>query len=175
MLFASQFILNKCKGSDLYTIHPWSNQYHNNVLASDQLKSVQFPDVDPSSMSSQADFSMAAGDFLQVYTEPNEWDALVTCFFLDTGRNVLDYLDNIHKILKPGGYWINLGPLLYHYADLPDEGCIEPSYDMIKEAVLDLGFVLLKERIGVRSSYTQNPRSMLSYEYKSVFFVCQKP
>ena len=25
------------------------------------------------------------------------------------------YVELIHKILKPGGYWINLGPLLYHW------------------------------------------------------------
>ena len=23
--------------------------------------------------------------------------------------------EGTHKILKPGGYWINLGPLLYHW------------------------------------------------------------
>ena len=25
------------------------------------------------------------------------------------------YVELIYKILKPGGYWINLGPLLYHW------------------------------------------------------------
>ena len=38
----------------------------------------------------------------------------------------------IHKILKPGGRWINLGPLLYHFADIPKEPSIEPSYDIVR-------------------------------------------
>lgn len=33
----------------------------------------------------------------------------MTCFFLDTARNVVAYLETIHGLLKPGGLWINLG------------------------------------------------------------------
>ena len=32
-----------------------------------------------------------------------------------------------------------------------------------------------KERTGVKTTYAQNTRSMLKYEYDSVFFVCRKP
>ena len=58
--------------------------------------------------------------FKQVYSADEykcSQDVVVTCFFLDTARNVLDYIELIHQILKPGGHWINLGPLLYHFAD----------------------------------------------------------
>ena len=54
----------------------------------------------------------------------------MTSFFLDTARNVLDYIELIQQILKPGGHWINLGPLLYHYSDIPGELSIEPPYDI---------------------------------------------
>ena len=37
------------------------------------------------------------------------WDCVVTCYFIDTAHNVIAYIENISKILKPGGYWINLG------------------------------------------------------------------
>lgn len=33
----------------------------------------------------------------------------VTCFFLDTARNVVEYLETIYGLLKPGGLWINCG------------------------------------------------------------------
>jgi len=36
----------------------------------------------------------------------------------------------IHKILKPGGKWINFGPLLYHFSDIGREKSIEPPYDV---------------------------------------------
>jgi N2227-like protein len=42
----------------------------------------------------------------------------------------------------PGGVWINLGPLLYHYADIPGENSIEPTYEMVKEIIQDVGFVM---------------------------------
>ncbi len=98
-----------------------------------------------------------------------------------------------------GGVWINLGPLLYHYSDIPGENSIEPTYEMVREIVQGLGFVievcsvccftlcnstsyihwlplnLQKERTGVKTTYSQNVRSMLKYEYESVFFVCRKP
>lgn len=37
------------------------------------------------------------------------WDCVATCFFIDTAHNVIEYMETIWKILKPGGAWINLG------------------------------------------------------------------
>ena len=55
---------------------------------------------------------MVAGEFMEVYGgKAKEWDCLVTCFFIDTAHNLLDYLTTINKILKPGGLWVNIGPL----------------------------------------------------------------
>lgn len=41
------------------------------------------------------------------------WDCVATCFFIDTAHNVLEYMETIWKILKPGGVWINLGELVF--------------------------------------------------------------
>ena len=75
------------------------------------------------------------GDFEEIYGGPdednkhiNQWDAIVTCFFIDTvcrsprsylsrfiydlieqAKNIVNYLRTFHKILAPGGVWINLG------------------------------------------------------------------
>ena len=65
----------------------------------------------------QPDFSMTAGEFVEVYADQKEcWDAVVTCFFLDTAPIVLEYIEAIHRLLRPGGVWVNFGPLLYHWA-----------------------------------------------------------
>ena len=32
-------------------------------------------------------------------------------------HNVLEYIDVLWRLLRPGGVWINLGPLLWHWAD----------------------------------------------------------
>ena len=57
------------------------------------------------------------------------WHSVVTCFFIDTAHNVLDYLACINKILKVGGIWVNLGPLLWHYSEQPHEMQIELSLE----------------------------------------------
>lgn len=36
--------------------------------------------------------------------------------FPATAHNVVEYLETIWAALRPGGWWINLGPLLYHWA-----------------------------------------------------------
>jgi hypothetical protein len=62
--------------------------------------------------------SMCAGDFEEVYAAPGmraRFDAVVTCFFLDTARNVVRYLEVVWHALRPGGYWVHFGPLLWHW------------------------------------------------------------
>lgn len=31
------------------------------------------------------------------------WDAVVTCFFIDTAHNIVEYIEIISRILKEGG------------------------------------------------------------------------
>ncbi|CAB1319486.1 unnamed protein product [Coregonus sp. 'balchen'] len=90
----------------------------------------------------------------------NTWDCVATCFFIDTAHNVIDYVETIWNILKPGGVWINLGPLLYHFENMANELSIELSYEDVRAAILKYGFHL---------------ESMLKYLYDCVFFVARKP
>ncbi len=53
----------------------------------------------------------------QNYHSLDSWDSVVTCFFIDTAHNICEYLECINKILKKGGIWVNLGPLLWHYSE----------------------------------------------------------
>ncbi|KAI9675675.1 MAG: hypothetical protein M1817_001042 [Caeruleum heppii] len=50
-------------------------------------------------------------------TQPSSqtFNAVITIFFIDTTPNFLTYLATIHRLLKSGGIWINLGPLLWHF------------------------------------------------------------
>lgn len=105
---------------------------------------------------------------------PESFDAVASCFFLDTAHSVLQYLEVMWAVLRvrgggaclrrplqppsgvptprsthphpappssqPGGYVVNLGPLLYHWADahtyLPGEEqqSLELSLDEVKAA-----------------------------------------
>lgn len=136
--------------------------------------SFSFPDVKPN-LDADNKFSMTAGDFLEVYTVENTWHCVATCFFIDCAPNVVEFIETIYGIIKPGGVWINLGPLLYHYSDIKNHQSIEPSFEVVCSAIKDVGFIMEKCQTGIKTKYCQNPKSMLQYEYDSVFFVCRKP
>ncbi|XP_046683268.1 carnosine N-methyltransferase isoform X1 [Homalodisca vitripennis] len=176
MLIASHFVLNKCNQKEMYSLYPWIHQVENNLTPQHQMQMIYFPDVNPSELlrPSAANFTMAAGDFLEIYTKAEEWDCVATCFFIDCANNIVDFIDKIHYILKPGGLWINLGPLLYHYSNIPGEFSIEPAYSTVREVIAGVGFEMEKEETNLKTTYGQNPNSMLQYEYNSVFFVCRK-
>lgn len=52
-------------------------------------------------------------------------------------------MEVIYSILKPGGIWINLGPLLYHFSDVPNEDSIEPTYEDLIIIIRSVGFNIL--------------------------------
>lgn len=72
----------------------------------------------------------------------DEWDAICTCFFIDTAHNIIEYIEVIYNILKPGGVWINFGPLLYHYAEMKGELSLELTLDQVLRVVKEIGFVI---------------------------------
>lgn len=172
MLIVSFFVLNRCHELNEHKVYPWVQQFVNNLSGDHQTAAVSFPDVCPAPTT--AGFSMAAGDFLDVYRLDNQWDCIATCFFIDCASNIVAFVECIYRILKPGGVWVNLGPLLYHYADMKYEHSVEPSYAVLCEVIKNIGFTMQKSETGVKTRYCQNPNSMLQFEYDSIFFVCTK-
>jgi len=142
--------------------------------------------------------SMAAGDFVSIYSDPKEckkWNCVASCFFLDTAPNIIAYLDVIYNMLEDNGILINLGPLLYHWAgpksrpdDLNSSGyktryssmderylrSIEMSWEDVRTLVQNIGFEILQEKIIDSVKYTANVKSLLSHDYRCIFFVAQK-
>lgn len=179
MMICSSFILNYTQVVGEWTIYPWIHSNCNSLSDSDQLRSVSFPDIHPSSAGITEGFSMCAGDFVEVYNDESQeayWDAVVTCFFLDTAHNIVEYIETISKLLKTGGVWINLGPLLYHFADSygpEDEMSIELSLEDVKKIAFHFGFVMEKEKV-IETTYTANPRSMMQNRYCAAFWTMRK-
>lgn len=68
---------------------------------------VGVPDVHPGDLVQRPGLlSMCAGDFVEVYSEPQQagaFDCVATCFFLDTAHNILQYMQIIRHILKVRG------------------------------------------------------------------------
>ncbi|XP_055904450.1 carnosine N-methyltransferase isoform X2 [Eupeodes corollae] len=175
MLIASNFVLNQCTIENQFTLYPWVHQYVNNLRKCDQVAPIKFPDVCPLKSPPKGEIMITAGDFLQVYEIPNSYDCVATCFFIDCANNIVEFIETIYKILVPGGIWVNLGPLLYHFSDMQSENSIEPTHEDLMTIIDAVGFETIKSETGVRTKYAQNPRSMLKSEYESLFWVCRKP
>jgi len=191
MLLVSNFLLNAPHDVDAFVVHPFLDQPSNVRNARDRCRGVAFPDVSPVALlgggSADVDFSMAMGEFLEVYADQSDaWDAVLSCFFVDTAPVVLEYVDAIFRLLKPGGAWVNLGPLLYHWvpssnADLSDfvddryAQSIELAWDELKHAILARGFSFAHSEFRPDCHYTANPRSMQRTTYDCLFFTAVKP
>eukprot|EP01065_Artemidia_motanka_P005866 TRINITY_DN12843_c0_g1_i1.p1 TRINITY_DN12843_c0_g1~~TRINITY_DN12843_c0_g1_i1.p1 ORF type:complete len:432 (+),score=174.62 TRINITY_DN12843_c0_g1_i1:55-1296(+) len=184
MLVSGHFLLNKLQHSKSVQIFPYVDQTVNVFNRNDQFRPVLIPDVAPAESTaalaaqgmSQGPFSMVAGDFLEVYGKPDEagtWDCVATCFFIDTAHNIFEYVEALHRMLKPGGVWINLGPLLYHFSDDPRQVSVDLSYEELKKVIAKFGFSMKEER-RVQTTYTTNLAGMKLVVYNAVYFTAVK-
>ncbi|KAI8685282.1 hypothetical protein NCS55_00199100 [Fusarium keratoplasticum] len=90
--------------------HPFVEGWSHHVSEADMTRELLFPDVGVNASS----VVLVEGDFTTAFIgKRGKFDVVVTYFFIDTARNLMSYLDTIKRVLKPGGHWINLGPLLY--------------------------------------------------------------
>ncbi|KAK2747785.1 hypothetical protein FQN57_001815 [Myotisia sp. PD_48] len=142
-LMASSWILNLTQKKEERALYPHALHFSNIKSRRQQLQKVMIPDVHPGSAVQGYDtslgeasddgkqrkmtgtMSMTAADFLILYSDSQHeaaFDAVSTVFFIDTAPNVIRYIETIHYCLKPGGIWINVGPLLWHFEDSSIEG-----------------------------------------------------
>jgi carnosine N-methyltransferase len=208
MLLASDFILNGGTATPEHPlrISPWLLESRNVHGPADPVRAIQIPDVDPFTVLSGGtehgrltpEFSMAAGEFASIYgqsREAGQWDSVVCCFFLDACPNIVEHLQLIYRMLKPGGYLVHFGPLLYHWsgpAMRPDDKSVDDyqarfsfldkrymasvdlCYEDIRKIMLNVGFEILEERTGLKCLYTADRRSMMNMVYHCVSLVARK-
>jgi carnosine N-methyltransferase len=93
-----------------HTIYPYAHTLSNVPDRAAVLKRVQIPDVLPSDLPPGSNFSLVAGGFEEVYgqqdanADPYEqsaglWDAVLTCFFIDTVSTLSLVTDRAQLIL----------------------------------------------------------------------------
>ncbi|KAG2373956.1 hypothetical protein C9374_011621 [Naegleria lovaniensis] len=192
MLLASAFILNHpyreivvegIAKFEQFEIFPFVTHMSDLFSRNDQLCSFKVPDVNPGKLlPNGVEFSMVAGDFVDVYRKENQrefWDCIATCFFIDTAANIFDYLNTIYHSLKDGGYWINLGPLLWHYHEMGENRfSIDITYEELKQVAQKMGFEFVYENTNVENTYISsfgNERhSMRRTVYHCVLFSARK-
>jgi carnosine N-methyltransferase len=175
MLLAANFILNSLERHGTVTVHPWVLQTCNVRQREDLTRGCVVPDVAPWSLPAHANLSMCAGDFLEVYRDQFScWESVLTCFFIDTAHNVCEYIRRISELLTPGGAWINMGPLLWHFSDMANEVSVELTWDELRRLIVGAGFIIEHEDWHT-CPYVRNVRSMYRMEYDCVCFVARWP
>jgi len=126
-----------------YALDPMSNE----VDSQRRFDSVTFPDRQPyTNQHDNGSLSYTVGDFVGRDDEDyyqrervGQFDAVVTCFFIDTATNFYEYVDTIKTLLKPEiGLWVNVGPVQWHH-----NAILRPSIDEIKDILLMYGWSLL--------------------------------
>ena len=177
MLLCFSYLLNKSTKIEEFTIQPFIHTLSNLFNVESAFKKIKIPDEDIKEELSKTDtgkITMTSGDFcLSFQNKSNIFDSIVTCFFIDTANNIVEYIETIHNILKVGGLWINVGPLLYHHSDSYNEISIELAWNEIKEIIIGYGFEFTKEK-RIETTYSTDKDSMVERVYKCVFFCAVK-
>ena len=172
-----------------HTIQPWAHRFSHQYKAETAFRQIAFPDAVPR-LSRR--FHLIEGDFLKVTppaslgdANPGEegYDYIVTLFFIDTSTNVAGTLKHIYSLLKPGGRWINLGPLLWASGG---SVALELSLEEVKQAAEMVGFTIdtgvkedgaqepLKQPRGITCEYTGDRMGMFKRVYEAEFWTATK-
>jgi len=205
VLMASQFILNSSLSPNCFLIFPFIDDPNNKWTANDLLQCVPIPDINieaivkeaqnsstmvpknSSKRHQQPHISVTAGEWLHLYADNKkefaQWDSILTCFFLDTASNPIAYLQAIYRLLRPGGIWINFGPLQYHWkenyvddsSDSRYRESLELSMDEILHVCERLGFEIVNGPHSKPCSYANQANSMAPNAYNAAFFTMRKP
>jgi hypothetical protein len=103
-ILAYRYIINCTQVPFEHMLYPFATQWAHQPNSAMRFQPVRIPDVIPSKK-----VKLIEGNFLTQFTEEAVYDVVVTLFFIDMSPNVIDFLEKISKILKPGGLWVNLG------------------------------------------------------------------
>ena len=177
MLLCSNFIFNNTTKKDEFVLQPFIHSFSNIFNEETPFKKILIPDENLGEELSKTDtgeMSMVAGEFCHVYKDKiNFFDGIVTCYFIDTANNIIEYIETIHNIVKIGGLWVNFGPLLYHYTENENEISIELSWEEVKHIIIGYGFEFKKIET-VKTTYSTNKDSMTKRIYNCIFFSAVK-
>ena len=157
-----------------FSFQPLIRSFSNYLTEEAVFRKYYFPD-ESINLEGKGKIFLEAGDFTKLYNDrPNTYDCVITCFFIDTAKNVMEYIEIIEKVLKKGGIWINFGPLSYHWVGYQDIPTIELPYDKLKEVIINYGFEYLHEEKNKTVIYCEIEDFMKNDYFNCVFFTARK-
>ena len=157
-----------------FEFQPLIRSFSNFLTEEAVFKKYSFPDEDIN-LEGKGKMVLQVGDFTKMYNDkPNSYDCVITCFFIDTAKNIIEYIDIIEKVLKKGGIWINFGPLTYHWMGYQNIPNIELPYDVLREVIVNYGFEFLQEEKNKTVIYCEIEEFMKNDFFTCLFFTAKK-
>jgi hypothetical protein len=175
---------------NVHIVHPYGHWFSHQRLIAPLFRGVRFPDVLPRLTDR---FHLSEGDFFSLLPPPASllpegpsvpgYAIIVTLFFIDTSLNVLHTLEHIHRLLAPGGIWLNVGPLLWTSGA---QASLELSLEEVVALAENVGFsfdivsddnyddqLACKARI-IECEYTADTAAMMRWIYRAAFWKARK-
>lgn len=183
MLLMTQIALRRKR---TFKIYPFLHQISGLDSFQDSLVHSTFPEakirlnddlvengiIDPLELLYQHQLNLLAGGFEAIQYARNQlYDSVVTCYFIDVVADIPKAINLIYNIIRPGGYWINFGPMLLHRCE--DNFFSTMTLDDLKKIAIETGFQIIKEE-RVETTYIENPKSHLKSSYNCQFLILQK-
>lgn len=172
-LFMCNYIMNGSATPEA-PLHLYPYAHHTGMAPSvnDQCKEVEFPDTNPRQLQNP-NFSMVAGEFLELYNKEDAWDCVATCFFVENSHSIVSYVRRIATILKSGGVWINHGSLDFRFDDSETEPSVEVTAEELELVIQRAGMrIIRKEMLICKPPFAVS--GMINEEYKSIFTVATR-
>lgn len=152
-------------------IYPYLHTNSNHLTFADQIRSVGIKHVEkPLSLSLHcADFTK-----FESIVKQNEDVVIVTCFFIDTAENLIEYIESINRLCENSKgsngkrLWINMGPLKYGTA-----AKIELTQEEIKQLVKIMGWEIIQEESPELLGYLTDKKGLWQGYYNVVKWVAK--
>lgn len=150
-----------------FEVFPYIHDFSHQVSGEAQLRGVKCPHFSP--IAKPANLKLGYGDFTELAkSQPKSYNAVVTLFLIDTAENALEYLEAIRILLKPGGIWINYGPLKWGTAPQ-----VEFSQEELEFVISKMGFKIEKKFEGF-NEYNGDNMSLWTGLYKLCGWVARR-
>ncbi|KAM5543098.1 hypothetical protein V8D89_003482 [Ganoderma adspersum] len=183
MNLALRFLLSpsQTQRQNQHVLQPYASWFSHQRTTDTLFRKLSFPDVIPRLSNN---FILAERDFLSLRAPEGTpgYDFVVTLFFIDTSLNAIETLEHIYALLRPGGRWINLGPLLWTSGG---QASVELSLEEVMKLAEAVGFDIvgagsgdaesgLARRRTVECEYTADQAAMMKWLYQAEFWVAAK-
>ncbi|KAK0657914.1 N2227-like protein-domain-containing protein [Cercophora newfieldiana] len=164
------------------TVYPFIDSWSHHSTTSNMLRGVSFPNT-PLHVGGVV---LVEGDFTTAFSSEQQmgyYDVVVTHFFIDTARNLMSYLDTIFRVLKPGGHWVNFGPLLYGsapFVQLSLEEVLAVSeamgfrFDHVPDGCCGVETLPGRKACGVEAAYGFDARALTKNAYDAQLWVARR-